>query len=219
MTPTKNNKRGDRRARQNKSSGTRQSVSVTNSHFPQQFKSNVELKHRFRFQASTAGSYSIARSQILNLLCESSGTAAAYRIMSGAKLNRVEVFGVAGGGTNDYSASTVSLEWLSNLGPTSETSDTGNAMNPPHIVCSPPPQSLASFWSITGQNESEILFTVTVAIGGVIDIWLSAVLFDGETPVSATVTSFGTLGQLYALPLDQSAGVGNLVPVSYNSIK
>ncbi len=193
-------------------------MSTTNSSFPSSFKSNVELKHHFRFQTSAAVSTGITRANLLSLLATGTTTQQVARLMSGVKLNRVEVFGVSGGGSNDYAAATVSLEWLSNLGPTSETSDTGNALNPPHIVCTPPPQSLASFWSITGQNESEILMNITAPTGAVIDVWVSSVLFDGETPVLiATTAALYTVGQLYAGYLDGVGAAVHFVPVSYNA--
>jgi hypothetical protein len=187
--------------------------------FPPQFQSTVRVKHRFRFQSSANSSSNITRAILLDLLMTNLTSAHTNaRLISGVKLNRVELWGVSGTNASDFAAATLSLEWLSNLGPSSESSDTGNAFHPPHVVTTPPQQSLASFWSITGQNESEILATILVPSGSVVDIWVDLILYDGETPVTITTTQSGTAGTTYAGYLDGAAGAGLLSPVSYTSL-
>lgn len=143
-----------------------------------------------------------------------------YRIFSGVKLNHVQMWAVAGTGANDYGTTTCSVFWSSNYGPTNEVSDSGNAFRTATVTTSPPKQSLASFWSLAGSNETEVLCTITCPIGTIIDINVDLVLEDGETPVSITSTQTGVLGQLYAGYLDFAAGAGApaLQPVSLGAL-
>jgi hypothetical protein len=207
--------RGDRRARQNKSSGSVQRTE--NVAFPRSFASNVRFSHHFRFTSvGTPTVYGVNRTLLLNLLGLATTTTQVGRLFAGIKLNRVEVFGVSGAGTTGLTASTVSVEWLSNLGPSSEKSDTGNVFNPAHVVTSPPPQCLASFWSISGSSESELLMNVVCPSGGIVDIWVDIVLNDGETPVLVTSSTTLVVGATYAGFLSGSAeGAAALEPVSY----
>jgi hypothetical protein len=220
ITPTsKQNKRGDRRDRQNKSSGV---IEVHQTNFPRQFKSNVIFKHKFRFQSFAAVTFTTLRSDLLGLLAMNltSGTSNAS-IIAGVKLNRVEMFAVGGSSVAaPFTPAVVSVEWLSNYGPSSEISDTGNAMTPAKVVSSPPRNSLASFWSLTGINPTETLFTMVCPINCVVDVWVDLVLEDGESSLLYTTIAAGTAGQLYAGLLDRSAGAAaEMVPVSYQSLK
>jgi hypothetical protein len=107
------------------------------------------------------------------------------RLIAGIKLNRIEMYG-----NTSSTPSTVTVEWLSNYGPSSEISDTSTSTaSPAHLVSSPPPQSLASFWSMIGINESESLFNVTAGTGTILDIWCDIVLLDGQGNTVATTSS------------------------------
>jgi hypothetical protein len=187
--------------------------------FPRTFNSNIRFKHQFRYTSvGTLAGNITQRSTILNLLGVATTTTQVARLFAGVKINRIEIFGVSGSGSTGTTASTVSLEWLSEFGPSSEMSDTGNAFNPPHLVCTPPPQSTASFWSLTGSNEGVSLFSIAAPAGSVVDLWLDVVLFDAETPTLITSTSILTVGGTYAGYLTGSVGAGTyLIPVSYQS--
>lgn len=142
-------------------------------------------------------------------------------IIAGIKINRVEMFGVGGSShALPFTPSIISIEWLSNYGPSKEVSDTGNALCPAKIVTSPPQHSLASFWSLTGINPTEILFNAVCPIETVFDLWVDIVLQDAETTLLYTSIATGTAGQLYAGLLDRNTGVAaQMVPVSYQSLK
>ncbi len=214
QTPKMNSsKSGDRRVRQNKSSD-----SSARSVKPPQFDSTIRIKHRFRFSTTSQTTVNITRGNLLNLLIEGgSSTTTNHRVISGVKLNRVECWAVSGNSSTDYGFTTVSLEWLSNYGPSKEVSDSGNSFNTAHIAAVPPPQSLASFWSLTGSSESEILMSLTSPNGAIWDVWVEMVMYDGETPVAITTTATPTFGALYAGYLDGQVS-GTYLPVSYVGI-
>jgi hypothetical protein len=217
MSPNKNKNSGaNRRVTQNKFSDKRV-MEIENSHFPRQFVSSVRFKKQIRFKCiTTAGAYNVTRLDLLQLLMVNlAGTVVNTRLIAGIKLNRIEMFDSQQSQTNF--GNPTSVEWLSNLGPTTLVSGTGTTFQPAHVVSSPPPQSLCSFWSLTGSNETEILMTLTVGVGCIIDCWFDIVLFDGESVVQFNTAATGTAGQLYMGYLD-GPGATFLQPVSYLSL-
>ncbi len=117
----------------------------------------------------------------------------------------------------DTTSTTMSIEWTSSLGPTAEISDTGTPLHPPFIRSSPPKSSLASFWSLNGSNESEVLMILVVPVSTIIDVWLDFVLQDGQTPVLNVPSNGATVGEVYCFPLDGFGSSAKLIPVSYTS--
>jgi hypothetical protein len=193
---------------------------VDTNRVPSQFSATVRFKHKFRFLCTTASFTSpvtISRANLLSLLVmNGASNTTNYRIITGLKLNRIEIFGPSNLGSI-ATASTVSVEWLSNLGPSTVVSDSSSSNAfPSHITTSPPPQSLASFWSLSGINETENLFTITAQTLSIIDVWCDIVLMNGESAHSVPSTNSGVAGTLYLLALDSSGG--NYPPVSYQTL-
>lgn len=220
-TPNSNQKRGARRARQNKSPALRLMEKDANANHIPQFQSTVRVKHHFRYQAvASAGPVSITRAELLNMLVVGVSSTQVARMFSGIKLNRVEIRALSvpnlAAGT-DAQLLTETIEWTSSYGPSSEVSDSGTPLHPPLLITAPPAQSLASFWSLTGSNESDVLFLLNITGGAIMDVWVDAILQDGQSPtVIGSFTSTPTVGQVYALALDGRAS-NNLVPVSYTT--
>lgn len=187
------------------------------NHIPS-FTVTVVGKHQFRFQSTGSGTFSITRANLLNLLAVGLNNSPALgRIFSGVKLNRIDMRVPTG--SSDVSLSSLSVEWTSTLGPSSEVSDTGTPLHPPYITSTPPRMSLSSFWSLTGSNESDVLMILVIpAAGAIIDVWVSFVLQDGQTAVLLTPTATPVTGQVYALALDGVGAANKLVPVSYTTI-
>lgn len=179
---------------------------------PPPFKANFQVKHRFRFVVTVQVASSITRKDLLNLIFINAVTTTQSRIFSAVKLNRVEIWAVAGSGSNDFSTANISMNWLSNYGPNTEVSDSGNAFNTAHITTSPPRQSLASFWSLTGSNETEALFFLSAPVGAIVDVWVDATLFDGAG-AAFTTNGSGSGSFLYFGYLDYSSSK-QIQPVS-----
>jgi len=185
------------------------------NHIPQ-FRSTVQFKHQFRFFESSSDNvaHSITRGDLLGVLQLLDETNHSYRLLSGVKLNRVEIR--APTASSDSAPLTISVEWTSTLGPSSEVSDTGTPLHPPLIVTSPPRNSLASFWSLTGFSESDVLCVINAVPNCFIDVWLDMVLQDGQSPVGTSVSGTGiTVGQVFEQYLDGNGG--SLYPVSYTA--
>jgi len=178
----------------------------------------VQFAHMFRYTSGATSAFSITRGNLLNtLLCGTfaASPATAARLISGVKLNQIEVRTLTA--ATDVSSATITIEWTSTLGPSSEVSDTGTPLHPPFLHTSPPRSSLASFWSLTGSQESEVLFILTVPQFSIIDVWFSYVLQDGQSPVNVALAGTAVLGQVYAGFLDGQGAGAKLQPVSYTS--
>jgi len=142
-----------------------------------------------------------------------------HRIFSGVKLNKLEIRNpgappVAG---SDTELTTASVEWTSTYGPSSEVSDTGTPLHPLFITTSPPRQSLASFWSLTGFNESDVIMILNITPGALLDLWVEFVMQDGQAAVQFAPTAAPSGGVVYAIYLD-GVVTGKLQPVSYTTI-
>jgi hypothetical protein len=187
-----------------------------------QFNSTIQVSRKVRYESAGVGqsgelvNFGLTRAMLLNHLVVNTAANANARIISGYKLNRITARTQTQGGLGVGNA-TISVEWTSTYGPTKIVSDTSMSIHPAKISTRPPKQSLASFWSLTGSNETDVLAILNFPAGTVIDIDYTIILQDGETPVSVASTAAGTVGTLYMLPLDGSAS-GQIVPVSYKTI-
>ncbi len=182
------------------------------SAFPPAYTSQPIFSRKLRFQADgtvTANqAFVIARSNILNLMLAYSGAGATTyaRLNQAVKVEHVSVWGI---GTT--SNSTVSLEWLGPYIVRHEISDTGNALRPAHISCSPPKDSFASLWSSGGNNETDQLFSVSLNPGDVIDVVFSYQIADGAVGTVGWIVQ--PVAGIFIAPLD-SIAAALLRPVS-----
>lgn len=172
---------------------------------PPQLKTNVVIRHTFRFLARTgATSSGITASQILGIcgnICDVANTAV-VSIAGSAKVHSVSVWSpVAAQGAG----ATCSVEWRDAGGANAfasemESSDTSISVSQPaHIRTTPPKESGAAFWFGASAN---ILFVLTAPVASIVDVDLSFILNDsGSAGVPATVAT-GALGVNYWLALD-----------------
>jgi hypothetical protein len=185
---------------------------------PPPFQANFRVKHLFRFKSiNSANAIGITRRNLLNIIFMNISTTSNGRLFSSVKLNRVEVWAVGGTSANSYSATSIALNWLSSLGPNSEISDTGNAVNTAHFAASPPRTSLASFWSLSGSVETEVLFNLTCPADTIVDVWVDGILLDGQG-AGLTTTSSGTATAIFFGYLDGPGGGAVFQPVSTTSL-
>jgi hypothetical protein len=170
------------------------------------------LKFSVRYQASVGFStnpnpVSITRAFILNLkfLNQASSTNS-YRLFSAVRLNQIEMVVAAAG----------SVEWLSNYSPTSVTEFNATSTTAAGIyTTSPPMNSLASFWSTSGSNESEVLLKiVNASANDYLTAWYSVVITDNVPQVAVTTAGAGIGGRVYTSAFDGPASAAQWVPVS-----
>jgi len=72
------------------------------------------------------------------------------------------------------------------------------------VSTGPPTNSSADWWSITGQNETEILMLINSPMGGILDLSVEARLVDDEAAIAGTATA-AALGTVFYGRLDGSA--------------
>jgi len=181
--------------------------------FPQPFRANITYPViiRYRYIPTTLSSPGITRKNLLDIFVSGATTTSYTRNWSAVKVRKVEIWGgtLSTTATNNVVPYTsVSLEWLSTYGPGIVKSDSGNFERPPHISCVPPKQSLSGFWSLDGQNESEVIFKLSgngTGVGApfaglpaatVLDLHLQVVAQDDEPPVVYTGVT-AVVGQNY----------------------
>jgi hypothetical protein len=218
LTPNKSNKRGARsQARQNKTSA----VMMVDK--PSQILTSITSKYRFRFQiVNTPGVLGLTRAMLLNLLQSGNSSTTTARLIAAIRVNRIQMFCSPIGA---YGNTTCSVEWLSTYGPSTEKSDTTTSISiPASVISSPPRNSLASFWSLTGQNESDVIAKISFPSNSygnaLIDVWTDIVLMDDESPVTLTPHNSVTVSQLYMGYLDGFTGGSSAYqPIAYTSIQ
>jgi len=163
-----------------------------------------------RYQANAAGTVNITRAQVLNLLTmNTGGSTTQYRLCQAVRVNKLELTVVAGG----------SIEWKSTYGPNRLIEVNGTSTTAAGtLVSRPPVNTLASFWSLTGQNESEILFSISTAnTNDYLTVTFSFVLLDKSSPASVTFVNSGTLGQVYWTFLDGPRAGAIWTPIGVTS--
>jgi hypothetical protein len=216
ITPKTNKKGANRRVTETKTPN--QVLKIENSHFPMQYQAGMHIRQRIRYVAGTGGIYTITRANLLSTLivCTANSTASAfYRIAEGVKVNRIEAFSPP---TTATSFVRVFVEWLSNLGPSTMYSSLGDTSQPAKIITSPPRNSLAGFWSITGANESESLFSLGCPGNTIIDVFYDIILQNAEASTQVTCSTTGSIGQLYATALNGPSGASPCYAADLNSI-
>jgi hypothetical protein len=178
---------------------------------PSQIKSNIELVHRYRFVSSSPTPTAITGSSLLGCLgtvCTASN-AQLVPFFGSVRVQSIEIWAppAAQGG-----AATCSVEWIgSNNTPNREHSDTTvSTAQPAHVKAVPPPQSLASFWSTFASGS---VATITAPTGSIIDLVVSAILFDDTNNTGTYTVTTSTLGNVYYLSLDPVAS-HRFAPVS-----
>ncbi len=175
-------------------------------HFPEKFQATVQCSHTFRFLSDNGTDQQLSRGNLLNLIRVAINATTGARIFSGIRLNWIKVYSFSADSTTDVQ--TVSVEWTSTNGPSRLVSDTGNNLHPAYVHASPPKDSLASFWSLTGNNESEVLCIISKPSSAITDINVSFILQNGETPVSSASFTGLTTG---SVGIDAPANLGNAV--------
>lgn len=180
---------------------------------PPQIKSNIVLKHKYRFTSSANGTYVVPSVALLAAAGSFTKTTNSIvnSLFGSVKLDRIEMWSPP---ASQGSFATCSVEFIGQTqANTVEYSDTSvSTAQPAHLNCVPPPQSLASFWQ-TGAGGGVNLFTIVAPVGSIIDVSLSLILWDDDIGATSTAVATAALGNVYYLALDNATG-HSLPPVS-----
>jgi hypothetical protein len=172
---------------------------------PPQLRTNVIVKHRYRFTSTSATPQTIVDNDVVGIagaVC-SVANATLNLIAASVKIHSIEIWSPP---ASQGSAATCSVEWLSTFSPTIEVSDTTVSVSEPaHIRASPPSGSAASFW--INPASAQNIMKVMAPVGSIIDVKCTHLLIDEGTAGASYAVAAGTLGVLYYLPLDGASDV------------
>jgi len=184
------------------------------SYAPPQLKSNIVVKHNYRFTA-TAGANVAINAQNLILAAGTVCTvvnSVATSFFGSVKVQYVNVWSPPSAQGN---FATCSIEYNgAAAASTVEFSDTSVSPTQPAMLKTRPPKSSnASFWQ-TPNVGNNAMFTLICPANSIIDVGLDLLLYDDEAsaPVTRAIAA-GVVGLTYYLALDSLTG-HNLVPVS-----
>jgi len=181
---------------------------------PPSFVPTPSFAHRFRFQVVGAStSFSVTRAMLLNLIETVSSATAAIRIIEAIRITQVELWGRP---LSSFSSQTVGIEWVGTNAPSTVHSDTTMGLYPAYVKSRPPRLSSASWWSMSGGSESEVLMILTASEGDVIDLRASVRIVDSEAAVAGEAPVTGSTGVVYNY-LDGLAS-GGLQPVGVRAL-
>jgi hypothetical protein len=170
---------------------------------PPQIKSNVELRHRYRFISTSGTATALTPTSLMcaaGTICTTVNSVCTS-VFASVKINSIQMWSPP---ASQGASTTCSCEWVGfNNSPNREYSDTSVSVSVPACVsCSPPPQSLASFWQTVGTTS---LVTLIAPTGTIIDIVLSLIFTDDELANASSSVGVGALSASYYLSLDPNA--------------
>jgi hypothetical protein len=174
---------------------------------PAQLKTNIEVKHQYRFVSSSANVTNITDTLISTAVGVSASTAIlGHQLFECLKVNRIEIWSPP---ASQGAAVTCSVLFpAANQSQAREYTDTSvSVANPAHVVCTPPPLSLCAFW--TSGFSGNTMFTLVAPPGSIIDLWVSLILNDPVSSNTATLVG-ATVGGVYYCSLDSATKAGSI---------
>jgi hypothetical protein len=146
---------------------------------------------------------------MFNLLLVTPTAVTSVRLIEGIRLKKVEVW--ANPTALGSAPTVISLEWLGQNAPSTLISDTSMGVLPAHIRAIPPKDSSAEWWSMSGHEETDQLFTLNLPSNCVIDVFTEIRLVEQEAPTAGDIPTAAVIGQVYGDYLDGLAS-GKLAP-------
>jgi hypothetical protein len=194
---------------------------------PIQFDPNTKFMSRRRFNSASALTATCSPQSICDangLVCTATNSTA-VGIASAVRIISVEIWGPP---ASTAGVSTVSIDWAPtgsaqfiNFSAPTEISDTStSAAYVPYVRARPPKGSAASFWQArtksTGAVNTDLIFTINVPTGAVVDVLFEVVLadFGRSSAIPVTNITTGTNGAFAYACLDGVAGA--LQPTGVN---
>lgn len=178
---------------------------------PPPFVPTSSYSHKFRFVNGTnAGTFAITRARLLNLFLTATSATTTVRLIQAIRLKRVQIW--SNPTALGAAPTSIQLEWLGENAPSTVISDTSMGVRPAHVSSSPPPSSSNRWWSLSGQLESDALFTMVLPANCVIDVSTEVRLVEQEAPTAGDIPAGAALGQFYGDYLDGIVG-SMLTPV------
>jgi len=162
------------------------------------------------FATGSIANFPFTRGAALNILSMGVNSTTSYRLLQAVRLRAVRIFSAAQLTAGTFGATSASsLQW--NCGGSRPRVLTAATMGAGSIGClhsKPPKDSFASFWTLAGTNEADVLFSVDLGTGDVIELDVVYQLQNGITASFAasalTTTTTLATGKVYAQSFDHS---------------
>jgi hypothetical protein len=157
---------------------------------------------RYEVLSAVSGSSGlITRYDVLNFLLSGFSTNSCYRVAGSVRVNMISLWLSSAASGNQA----LSITWDCVAAPfVIKSSEQMGLARPAHVVSRPPKNSSASWWSVTGSNESDNLFLLNCPAGTVIDVSFSYCLMDpqSQSHVNIATSQTPTFGAIYRAPLN-----------------
>jgi len=180
-------------------------VTSIDKEVPPPFHPTVCSVHRFRFVANSAATVTITRKNLLNLLLVATSATSTVRVIEGIRLRRVNIWSnpvIGVGAAVPSPLQTAQLEWIGENSPSTVISDTTMGVRPLHLSTSPPPSASNRWWSMSGFQETDDLFSLILPAASIVDVSVDIRFVEQEAPTAGDTPAGATLGQMYGGYLD-----------------
>jgi len=217
-TPSKLRKRGERRARQNKYSAV---ISIP------KLISSLRVTKKLRYVATIAltAPTPITRGFILNtFILNKASSTSSWRMCTAVRLIGIRAYLNASatlwnGSLALTSIPQVSVTWASENSPSESTSESNGGTQQMTCYFKPPRESLASFWSTSGQNESDVVCYMQTTVGVTFDVTYEMIMTTlTQVPSSVATAASGVAGTQYQCYFDGPNTGASLQPVGLPSL-
>jgi len=164
----------------------------------------------------------IRRSDLLSAYLMVTSANTGFSILEGVRIVSLEVWLPANSAATNALAG--ELTWLSDQGmPQTHVFVSNSTTMGTHWKGSPPPNSLAAFWSShNSANLTQNMFYVNLPRETVIDVTYECLIQNGAQggtlPGAVALATAGSAGTVYGKTLDFSAGTNQIVPIGISSI-
>jgi len=173
----------------------------------------VSVNHVFRFVATgSAFGSSINRAMLLDLMSIATTTTNQFRVFNAIRIKRLRLWGTVpalGSAPN-----VVTLEWRGPYSTTALISDSSRGVEPGYIDERPPDSSSAHWWSTSGSNETDGMFSISGPVGTVIDLHAEIHFIDSQNADACNANgtaAASTIGTMYYHKLDSGGGASGLL--------
>jgi len=195
-----------------RSAKNRQSNSVRRSLAPPSFIPDFVTGHVFRFEnVAPMSNVTVTQNNLLDLLLMASTASTSQRLVAVFKIKKVEVWGSVG---STFVPVTVNVEFTNTdfvAARRELRSDTSMGLRPAFVSAVPGRDSSARMWQGEGSNRD--VLAITCPAWSIIDIHMSVVFRNTESPVAGPVPTGATAGAMYCAPLTGNSAI--TVPIGW----
>ncbi len=192
----KNNNKNRKNSRRTNGNGNRNNNSLLSMPRLPSNTANIQVSKMIRYNEVTAGSTSINRKDLLDLIVLPDTTTTAYGLLKSVKILGIRMWNVVSTATNPLgTGDDNTVTWLSSLGKEITVRSTQMGVAPGYLSTRPPTNSLASFWTSANSDLTEEIVVIDAGNGSIIDIHY-AIIFANNQAARNFAISTGIVGKV-----------------------